>query len=68
MFLKKWGSKVLINLSKHKGWRVYYMESLQKTKKIKKRTDTSLWLHAVETYGKVESINTHNDYETSSKK
>ena len=44
------------------------MESLQKTKKIKKRTDTSLWLHAVETYRKVESINTQNDYETTSKK
>ena len=44
------------------------MESLKKKKKIKKRTDTSLWLHAVETYRKVESINTQNDYETTSKK
>ena len=34
----------------------------------KKRTDSSVYLHAVEKYKNMESVNTQNDSETTSKK
>ena len=36
--------------------------------KSKKRTDSSVYLHAVEKYEKLDSVNTQNDYETTNKK
>ena len=58
---------VLMNLSKHKRWRALLHRAT--VKRQSKREQTHLvYLNAVEKYKKVESVNTQNDYETTSKK
>ena len=57
----------LINMSKYKRWTAFLYRMIEK-KTIKKRTDSSVCLHAAKKYEKVESLNTRNDDETASKK
>ena len=55
-----------MSLSKCKRWRA--LLHIMIVKQQAKRKQSSLCLHAVAKYEKVENINTQNDYETMSKK
>ena len=55
---------LLMNLSKHKKWRAYRVIA---KKQLKREQTYHVCLHATETYEKVESVNTQNDYETASR-
>ena len=58
---------ILMNLSKYKRWRalLYIVTAKQQSKREQTHP---VCLHAVEKCEKVESVNTQNDYETTSKK
>ena len=56
-----------MNLSNCKGEEYYYIELLWNNNKKREQTHP-MCLHTVEKYQKVESINTQNDYKTTSKK
>ena len=58
---------LLMNLSNCKGEEYYYIELLWNNNKKREQTHP-MCLHTVEKYQKVESINTQNDYKTTSKK
>ena len=58
---------LLMNLSNCKGEEYYYIEWLRNNNK-KREQIHPMCLHTVEKYQKVESINTQNDYKTTSKK
>ena len=56
---------VLMNLSKCRRWRAHRVIAKQQSKREQTHP---LYLHAAEKYEKVESVNTHSNYETVSKK
>ena len=57
---------VLMNLSKYKEWRDLIQRVMVK-QQLKRKHTYPMWLHTVEKYEKVESINTQNDFETNKK-
>ena len=58
---------VLMNLSKYKRWRALLHRVIAKQQSKREQTHPACF-HAVGKYKKVESTNTQNDYETTSKK
>ena len=56
-----------MNLSKYKGWRVL-LHRMTAKQQSKREQPYPVCLHSVEKCEKVESVNTRNDYETTSKK
>ena len=56
-----------MNLSKYERWRTL-LRRVNAKHQAKREQAHPTCLHAVEKYGKVESVNTQNDYATSSKK
>ena len=56
-----------MNLSKYERWRTL-LHRVNAKYQAKREQANPMCLHAVEKYEKVESVNTQNDYATSSKK
>ena len=56
-----------MNLSKYKRWRALLHRVIVK-QQAKREQTYPVCLYAVEKYEKLESVNTQNDYETTSKK
>ena len=56
-----------MNLSTYNRWRAL-LHRLTAKQQPKKEETHPVCLHTVEKYGKVENVNTQNDYKTTSKK